>query len=142
MKDTGCGINPEAMNKLFQKFTQFNSDCQRRKVGTGLGLFITKELINKMKGTIRAYSKLNEGTAFIICLPVNVIQRGPDLNNSMNKSIVTQAIKPVRREIRVLVVDDQEINNFILIKYLAKLEITNISTARDGIELYEKYLHA
>ena len=52
VSDTGCGMSQESMNKLFKMFGQVHEDASKRKIGTGLGLFITKELCVKMKGKI------------------------------------------------------------------------------------------
>jgi len=68
--DTGCGMSPQALSKLFQKFSQVSQDLPKRRVGTGLGLYITKTLVKKMGGDIRAYSQVNAGTCFILCIPV------------------------------------------------------------------------
>ena len=61
----------EAMqNKIFEKFTQADSSDTRSTGGTGLGLTITREIIEQMDGTISLYSKPGEGTTFYFELPV------------------------------------------------------------------------
>lgn len=69
IKDTGSGIKKENIPKLFQIFSQVGSN-KSKKSGAGLGLFISKHLIQKMGGEIRIYSKEKVGTVFTICLPV------------------------------------------------------------------------
>ena len=62
--DSGCGINKNGLNNLFQKFSQVGSDAQNR-LGSGLGLWISKDLCVKMGGDLFSYSKLNEGSVFV-----------------------------------------------------------------------------
>lgn len=68
--DTGLGISKEAQAKLFEKFYRVQTDKTREITGTGLGLFIVKEIVEKMNGTIRVESEEGKGTTFIVALPV------------------------------------------------------------------------
>jgi len=70
--DTGIGISPEQMGKLFQAFTQVDSSMTRKFDGTGLGLAISKRFCRMMGGDISVKSELGIGTTFTIRLPVNV----------------------------------------------------------------------
>ncbi len=65
IKDTGCGISPENLEKLGKPF--FSTKTK----GIGLGLYIAYEIIRRHKGTIEAQSEFNQGTTFIIKLPLN-----------------------------------------------------------------------
>ncbi|WP_417841923.1 PAS domain-containing protein [Terasakiella sp.] len=67
--DTGRGIPRDMRDKIFNKFIQADSSDQRHKGGTGLGLTISKALLEKMNGTITVISKLDEGSTFTILLP-------------------------------------------------------------------------
>jgi len=69
ISNTGCGMTNDSLEQLFQKFSQVSNDPNKRKVGTGLGLFITKEICDKMEADIKVYSKVDKGTTFIICIP-------------------------------------------------------------------------
>jgi len=71
VKDTGCGMDEETVASVFDKFKQGSNDTSRSKLGSGLGLYITKQLCLQMKGDIRAYSKPNKGSVFILCIPIN-----------------------------------------------------------------------
>jgi two-component system sensor histidine kinase BarA len=62
--DTGMGMTDEQISKLFQPFSQVNQKINRHHSGTGLGLVISKKLIEQMDGTISIESKSNEGTSF------------------------------------------------------------------------------
>ncbi len=69
VRDTGIGMTSEEVAKLFTAFTQANDDTQRQFGGTGLGLFISKDIVTAMGGTLSVTSKPGEGTAFTAVLP-------------------------------------------------------------------------
>ena len=68
--DTGIGISKELMPKLFQKFTQGEPAMRRKYKGLGLGLYITKSIVDLHHGTIHAESEIGKGTTIIISLPL------------------------------------------------------------------------
>jgi PAS domain S-box-containing protein len=67
--DTGIGIEPENIVKLFNIDTPFKSEGTANEEGTGLGLILCKELLEKHKGTIRVESEIGKGSSFIVTLP-------------------------------------------------------------------------
>ncbi len=69
VKDTGIGIPPEAVNNLFRKFFRADNAKQSGKKGTGFGLYIVKEIIEKLGGRIWVESVLGSGTTFNFTLP-------------------------------------------------------------------------
>jgi len=70
VSDSGCGMDPKDVTKIFEKFEQLNNARERKTGGTGLGLSIAKEIILHHDGTIRAESELGKGSSFIFLLPV------------------------------------------------------------------------
>ncbi|MBW4553078.1 MAG: hypothetical protein KME35_18495 [Aphanocapsa sp. GSE-SYN-MK-11-07L] len=76
ISDTGIGMTPEQMNKLFQPFTQADASTTRRYGGTGLGLAITQHFCQLMGGEITLDSQLGQGTTFTIDLPAEVSNPG------------------------------------------------------------------
>lgn len=70
VRDTGTGISEEELPKLFDRFYQVDSSQTREYEGSGLGLALTKELVELHRGTIIAKSKLREGSEFIVELPL------------------------------------------------------------------------
>ncbi|WP_441295994.1 two-component sensor histidine kinase BarA [Shewanella halifaxensis] len=72
--DTGIGIDKQQQSSLFQAFGQADSSISRRFGGTGLGLVITKRLINRMGGQIGCYSEPKQGSTFWFSLPLNISQ--------------------------------------------------------------------
>ncbi|OGZ00937.1 MAG: hypothetical protein A3B13_02765 [Candidatus Liptonbacteria bacterium RIFCSPLOWO2_01_FULL_45_15] len=71
VKDTGIGISPEEIEKLFVKFFRAANAIKSQTGGTGLGLYITKNIIEAHGGKIRAESELNRGTTFYFTLPTD-----------------------------------------------------------------------
>jgi PAS domain S-box-containing protein len=123
IKDTGIGIKEERKKDLFQMFSRVHDQNIIYK-GTGLGLVITKNLIELMKGTITYESTFGIGTTFYITLP---------FENPHTKNIITTKKKDLSN-IKILIVEDNTINQHIVVKYLNKLNITNIDIANNGIE--------
>ncbi|MBD2177595.1 PAS domain S-box protein [Pseudanabaena sp. FACHB-1998] len=69
--DTGIGIAPENLNKLFQPFIQLDSNLNRRYDGTGLGLAIVKQIVDAHGGRVEVQSKIALGSCFKVLLPIN-----------------------------------------------------------------------
>ncbi len=97
ISDTGIGMSPEQLGRLFQEFTQADDSTTRRYGGTGLGLSICQRLATLMGGSIEARSQLGAGSTFTVLLPVSVVAE-PAV--AVNPPLPVEAL-------RVLVVDDQ-----------------------------------
>ena len=69
MRDTGPGIPPEELGRIFERFYQGSSGSKRLRRGSGIGLSLAKLIVEKHGGMIRASSTPGEGTAFTITLP-------------------------------------------------------------------------
>ncbi len=70
VKDSGIGISPENINHIFDRFYQIDHAANLQKGGAGIGLALTKELVELMGGRIEAQSQIGEGTEFILYLPI------------------------------------------------------------------------
>ena len=70
VEDTGIGISPEEVKKIFTKFYQAYTGEDRKNEGTGLGLYICKEIVKKHNGKIWVESTLGKGSAFYVKLPI------------------------------------------------------------------------
>jgi signal transduction histidine kinase/response regulator of citrate/malate metabolism len=70
--DTGIGISPDHLDKIFQRFYQVDGSSKRRYGGVGLGLALVREIVEQHSGTVQVTSAVNQGTTFRISLPVMV----------------------------------------------------------------------
>lgn len=104
--DTGIGIPEDRMDRLFKSFSQVDASTTRRYGGTGLGLVITKRLVELMGGEITVTSRIGEGTEFSFTLPGRIV--APP-KRSRNADLLS-AIKGAR----VLVLDDNRTNRLII----------------------------
>jgi len=128
--DTGCGIEENELSKVFGMFEQTKQGIRSVHGGTGLGLWICKQLCHKMHGDITVYSKPDKGTSFIFYIPID--------NDPLNTNL---AIRPglMNREIpKALVVDDYSVNRY-LHKLLLEQEGVQVTLACNGIEALKKY---
>ncbi len=74
IKDNGRGMSEEDQKHLFEKFFRAGDVKNTSIEGTGLGLFITKELVEKMGGTLSVSSKLGEGTCFTVAFSISNVK--------------------------------------------------------------------
>ena len=109
VKDTGVGIDPDNLGRIFDAFQQADITTTRRFGGTGLGLSITKRLVNAMGGDINVTSVLGEGSSFVVDLTLQV---------SESEEIVWETTFTPDGQ-RALVVDDIGVNRRILCEQLA-----------------------
>ena len=70
IKDTGIGIKPEDLSRLFVEFQQLDSGMARNYQGTGLGLALTKKLVEMQGGKVSAESEFGKGSVFTVVLPL------------------------------------------------------------------------
>jgi len=124
--DTGIGIAPEVQARLFQRFSQADSSISRSYGGAGLGLAISKALINRMGGEIGVASAPGEGSRFWIALSARVAAPEP-------APAPAPAALEAERPPRVLLVDDHPMNRE-LGHALLTLAGCEVSTADDGAQ--------
>ncbi len=106
VRDSGIGIAPEALGRLFQKFEQADSTTTRRYGGTGLGLAICRQLVELMGGQIGVDSTLGEGSTFSVVLPLADGVAPPEQP--------VQALAPHAQRLRVLCAEDFPTNQIII----------------------------
>jgi PAS domain S-box-containing protein len=132
VQDTGIGISPEAMSRLFSAFEQADNSMTRKYGGTGLGLAITQRLANLMGGKVGADSALSVGSIF--WFTANLKKNGTAAGTSTAAAVDAEAELQKRYAgQRVLVVDDEPINREVALMQLKDVDLI-VDTAEDGQE--------
>jgi signal transduction histidine kinase/CheY-like chemotaxis protein len=116
--DTGIGIAPAQLERLFGKFEQADASTTRRHGGTGLGLSIARELAQLMGGDLVAESTPGEGTRFTARLPLMRAQEG---RTSQPAPAIDET--PVLEQLRILAAEDNSVNQLVLKTLLAQIGV-------------------
>ena len=133
VSDTGIGIEPEAMKRLFSVFEQADNSTTRKYGGTGLGLAITRKLAELMGGEAGVESALGNGSTFwfSVRLKKSLIAREPFGAQTMNQA--ESALKQDYAGARILLAEDEPINREIATMMLDDVGLV-VETAEDGAE--------
>ncbi|KZY63600.1 hypothetical protein A3742_13150 [Oleiphilus sp. HI0071] len=130
VQDSGIGMSAEVLERLFQPFTQADNSMSRKYGGTGLGLTISRQLVEAMGGKIWVESKLGEGSRFSFKV------RYQSSLNVASQSKKRDSEEPIGRRLagfKLLLVEDDPINQE-LAKYLIESEGADLSIADNGLE--------
>lgn len=128
INDTGIGISPDRLDAVFQSFTQADGNTTRHYGGTGLGLTISKQLVELQNGKIGVTSQLGVGSSFIFEIPYEV-GKSP-LKEQVKKSMEY----PKLEGIRVLVAEDNEFNAMVLLEELnSNIQNCKVDIANNGV---------
>lgn len=128
--DTGIGMDEAALSHLFDRFTQADASITKKYQGTGLGMAITKELVDLMHGTIELTSTPGEGTTFSVAIPMQGSQQTHSNNADSN-------IRLAHKDIRILLVDDVDTNTLIG-REILRPHFSLVDTASSGSEALVK----
>ena len=109
MSDTGIGMSEKFLKHIFDPFSRERTDAGTHYQGTGLGMAITKELVDMMGGTIEIESQLGVGSTFRITIPMELSAEED------NQAEEKQAEKPDISGIRILLAEDNEVNREIAV---------------------------
>ena len=153
VSDTGIGLGPEQIVRLFQPFTQADASTTRRFGGTGLGLALTRRFCQMMKGDVTVHSVSGEGSVFTIKLPATLYDGGETVPLfedrrhpvPVNVEIASgdeETVTPTRT--CVLVIDDDPLQRDLMQRYLRKegFTVRTASGGEEGLRLVRQLLPA
>ena len=140
--DTGIGIAPEILPRLFSRFEQAEMDTTRRYGGSGLGLVITRRLAELMGGQAGAESRPGAGSTFWLTVLLRKVAptaepSGRPAAGAPDEANPEEALRREFAGASVLVVEDNEINSEIAVDLLQDVALS-VDTAADGVEAVEK----
>lgn len=132
VSDTGIGIKPEQMEKIFESFEQADNSTTRNFGGTGLGLSISKQLVGLFGSNLQVESEYQKGSTFWF-----------DAELEINKTITSQVeVEEVNTRdlhgIKILVAEDNKINRMVLLTFLKKWNVQFTETV-NGLHALEEY---
>ena len=140
VSDTGVGIEPDALDKLFQPFEQGAVEVARRTGGTGLGLAICRGLAHRLGGKVALSSSPGRGTTASVELPVRIAESPRSAANGTARqgdSAISALLETGSPDVRILVVDDHPVNRLLQVRQVEQLG-AHADTASDGIAALAK----
>ncbi len=133
VKDTGIGMSPEFVEKLFVPFERETNSTTSGILGTGLGMSIVKNLVDLMGGTVRVESKQGEGSAFTVDIPMKPVKRTKETATAEKES------RTSIEGLNILVAEDNDMNAEILVTLLEMegAKCTRAENGRVAVQLFE-----
>ncbi len=137
ISDTGIGMTPDQVDKVFKPFTQADEKTTRKFGGTGLGLTITKMFAEMMGGDISLTSEEDKGTIFTVTIPLAVVDK-----KKQNETELITRTSGQDSDYKVLVIDDDDNAQDMMRKFLEKqnVSILQAKTGEDGLKLAAEHL--
>lgn len=138
VKDTGIGMTPEQLGKLFKAFTQADASTTRKYGGTGLGLVITKRFCEMMGGNISVESEYGVGSTFTVQLPIKVAEsvksEAAEVSASELSEMPDTSLKQTNT---VLLIDDDPVTHELIDRFLVKEGFKVVATTdpEQGIKI-------
>ena len=118
VKDTGLGMTPEVLGRIFGQFEQADASTARRLGGTGLGLSICRDLASAMGGSVMAQSQPNVGAVFSVILPLERVTPAAGMSDAPPDETAFGVSQACLRPLHVLVAEDHPVNQLVLRKLL------------------------
>lgn len=133
IQDTGIGMSEEFQKHMFDPFTREHEGMDTSRQGTGLGMSIVKQLVDKMNGTIKVESKLGEGTCFTVEIPFRIASAEDMMETKEPDRVVDLDGK------HILLVEDNELNMDIAEILLsdAGVKITKAVNGQEAVEIFQ-----
>ncbi|KAF3002539.1 hypothetical protein E8E13_007158 [Curvularia kusanoi] len=136
VKDSGIGLDDAEIHRIFERFKQANVKTHVKYGGSGLGLFISKELTEKQGGEIGVSSIFGQGSTFGFYVKTRRAEHKPQSNGEDINTIGVEKNREAQQPLRVLLVEDNLINQKVLGKQLKKAGCM-VSVANHGLEALE-----
>ena len=138
VEDTGIGIPKDKQESIFQKFVQADASHARKYGGMGLGLAITRELVDMMGGEISVESEVGKGSVFRFCLPFRTTNEiTPERRSRKLQKKFSGIIPPAAA--RVLIAEDHRANQIFIRHVMEKFGISNFRIVNNGNEAVSCY---
>ena len=136
VSDTGFGIKEEDYDKIFEKFSRLDNATRNEIEGTGLGLVITKKLVNLLDGKIWFESQYGAGTTFYVDITQQIVDSSKLGNILTEKGITSERNYLDCSKYKVLIVDDNKLNLKVAEKILTpyKFSITTLNGGRECVD--------
>ena len=125
--DEGIGIALDKQKTIFEAFSQADNSTTRKFGGTGLGLNISSSIVELLGGELQVESEEEKGSNFFFELQFEKSNKKEQIQMPSNTNITIQ-----NKDLKILVVDDNEINLLLISEILKKLKVTSFSLARNG----------
>ncbi|MEM8963004.1 MAG: ATP-binding protein [Acidobacteriota bacterium] len=147
VRDSGIGIPENQQETIFQAFEQGDASIEREHGGTGLGLAVTRRLVELHGGTIGVDSEVGRGSSFFFTLPIAtadtvpaIIQPKPRRPTAIVEPEPTTPKRPLPNAARILVVDDEPVNRHVLQGHIASAghQVTVASGGEDALRLLDE----
>jgi CheY-like chemotaxis protein/anti-sigma regulatory factor (Ser/Thr protein kinase) len=133
VEDTGIGIAPETLGRLFQVFEQGDSSTTRKYGGTGLGLAITRRLVQLMGGETGVSSTRGKGSVFWFTVRLRKGQAAPAQRGPAGDRSAAERLRSEHAGRRILLAEDEPINQEIAVTLLEEVGLT-VDRAGDGVK--------
>ncbi len=139
--DTGIGMTPEQLGRLFQAFSQADASTTSKYGGTGLGLAISKQFAQMMQGDITVTSTPGVGSTFTIRMPAKVLTKQPKVvNNTTNK--LTRSPFPSANRPKILVIDDDKEIRTVIAELLSMsgYDVVEAASGQQGLDHASRFV--
>ncbi len=138
IQDSGPGLTSQGIVRLFQPFVQADESVQTRYGGTGLGLYISKRLVEYMGGKIAVRSEPGKGATFSFSILARPVPEDPAADEKPTATLEDTADFGARHPLKILIADDDAVSRKLLERLLARLGYS-AATAADGRRLVETW---